>query len=276
MERSGPAPENPVWRWVAAVQGKMRALVILTEVACGGKPWASESGDAVAQETEIKLKISDERAFHRALKRLKAKPLSSISPRVHELNVLFDSSDGTLAKRGQLLRIRTETSEPKGKKAPAKRPGKKTAEAWKQRVLVTFKRPTGEDEVSADGRATSKYKVREELELQISDGGMLTKILEALGMDGWFRYEKYRTTYKVDKSQRWAEGLLIELDETPVGTFVELEGPGEAIDRAARELGFSRRDYITKSYLAVYVEECRRQGQEPRNMLFASPQARHK
>jgi adenylate cyclase class 2 len=95
-------------------------------------------------------------------------------------------------------------------------------------------------------------------------------------MDGWFRYEKYRTTYKVDKSQRWAEGLLIELDETPVGTFVELEGPGEAIDRAARELGFSRRDYITKSYLAVYVEECRRQGQEPRNMLFASPQARHK
>jgi adenylate cyclase class 2 len=99
---------------------------------------------------------------------------------------------------------------------------------------------------------------------------MLSKIFEGLGMDGWFRYEKYRTTYKLGKSQPWAKGLLIELDETPVGTFIELEGPGEAIDRAAQELGFSKRDHITKSYLAVYVEECRRQGIEPRNMLFAA------
>jgi adenylate cyclase, class 2 len=222
----------------------------------------------VAQETEIKLKVTDEKTLQRALKRLKAVPVSSGSgsPRVHELNVIFDSTDGTLAKRGQLLRIRTETAEPKGKKAPAK--GKKVD--WKQRVMVTFKRPTGEDEVSADGRVTSKYKVREELELEVSDGGMLTKIFEALGMDGWFRYEKYRTTYKLGKAHGWAQGLLIELDETPVGTFIELEGPGEAIDRAAQELGFTKREYITKSYLAVYVEECRRRGEEPRNMLFAA------
>jgi len=220
----------------------------------------------VAQETEIKLHVTDEKALHRALKRLKAKPVASDSPRVHELNVIFDTPDGALAKRGQLLRIRTETAEPKGKKGPAK--GKPTA--WKQRVLVAFKRPTGEDEVSPAGRPASKYKVREELELEISDGGTLTKIFEALSLDGWFRYEKYRTTYKLAKGQGWAQGLLIELDETPVGTFVELEGPGEAIDRAAQELGFARRDYITKSYLALYVEECRRRGEEPRNMLFAA------
>jgi adenylate cyclase class IV len=227
----------------------------------------------VAQETEIKLKVSDEKAFQRALKRLKAAPVSGNSPRVHELNVIFDSPDGLLAKRGQLLRIRTETAEPK--KSPPKSRGKRTREindvAWKQRVLVTFKRPTGEDEVSAGGRVTGKYKVREELELEISNGGTLTKILEDLGMDGWFRYEKYRTTYKLGKAQAWASGLLIELDETPVGTFVELEGPGEAIDRAAVALGFSKRDYITKSYLALYVEECRRRGEEPRHMLFAAP-----
>lgn len=253
----------------------MRAFAILAEVAGGGKRSTTESRDAVAQETEIKLKITDAKELQRTLKRLKAKPVSSRSPRVHELNVIFDTSDGTLAKRGQLLRIRTETSEPKGKKAPAKGPGKKKAVAWQQRVLVTFKRPTGDDEVSADGRLTSKYKVREELELEISDGGMLTKILEALGLDGWFRYEKYRTTYQFGKAA-WAKGLLIELDETPVGTFVELEGPGEAIDRAAEELGFSRRDYITKSYLAVYVEECRRLGVEPRNMLFAAVKSKPK
>jgi adenylate cyclase class 2 len=219
----------------------------------------------VAQETEIKLQVTDEKALQRALQRLKAKPLASGSPRVHELNVIFDTPDGALAKRGQLLRIRTETAEPKGKKGPAR--GKPTV--WKQRVLVTFKRPTAEDEVSPVGRAASKYKVREELELEISDGGTLTKIFEALSLDGWFRYEKYRTTYKLGKGQVWAQGLLIELDETPVGTFVELEGPGEAIDRAAQELGFAKRDYITKSYLALYVEECRRRGEEPRNMLFA-------
>jgi adenylate cyclase, class 2 len=220
----------------------------------------------VAQEIEIKLPVTDQKALQRALKRLKAKPLVAGSPRVHELNVIFDTTDGALAKRGQLLRIRTETSEPKGKKAPAK--GKPLS--WKQRVVVTFKRPTSEDEPTAAGRPASKYKVREELELEISNSGTLTKILEALGMDGWFRYEKYRTTYKLGKGSAWAQGLLIELDETPVGTFLELEGPGEAIDRAAQELGYTKKDYITKSYLAVYVDECRRRGEEPRNMLFAA------
>jgi adenylate cyclase class 2 len=227
---------------------------------------AGRQGDTVAQEIEIKLQVTDQRALQRALQRLKAKPLVTGSPRVHELNVIFDTTDGSLAKRGQLLRIRTETTEPKGKKGPAR--GKPTA--WKQRVLVTFKRPTGEDEVSPAGRPASKYKVREEIELEISDGGTLTKIFEALSLDGWFRYEKYRTTYKLSKGHAWARGLLIELDETPVGTFLELEGPGEAIDRAALELGYTKKDYITMSYLAVYVEECRRRGEEPRNMLFAA------
>jgi len=56
-------------------------------------------------------------------------------------------------------------------------------------------------------------------------------------MSGWFRYEKYRTTFRLPDSNAWANGLLIELDETPIGTFVELEGPAAAIDRAAEELG---------------------------------------
>jgi adenylate cyclase, class 2 len=58
------------------------------------------------------------------------------------------------------------------------------------------------------------------------------------------------------------------LDETPIGTFVELEGPAEAIDRAATELGSSKRDYVLKSYLVLYMEECRRKGEQPRHMVF--------
>jgi adenylate cyclase, class 2 len=225
----------------------------------------------VAQETEIKLKVADDKRLQRALKRLKAAPVSKTSRRVHEFNVIFDHEDGALAKRGQLLRIRTETAE------PAKKKSKKIAPiAWKQRVLVTFKRPTGDDDLSSSGRipahtsgrVTGRYKIREELELEVSDAGALTKIFEGLGMAGWFRYEKYRTTYALGKSHGWAKGLLIELDETPVGTFLELEGPVEAIDHAAEELGFTKGDYINKSYLALYVEECRKRGEEPRHMLF--------
>ena len=72
-------------------------------------------------------------------------------------------------------------------------------------------------------------------------------------------------TYRV---VQWATGLLIELDETPVGVFVELEGSGEAIDRAAKELGFSTADYVLKDYLTLYAEDCRKRGEQPRDMLF--------
>lgn len=233
----------------------------------------------MAQETEIKLKIQDAKAFERALKKLKAEPVSKNSPRVHEFNVIFDQPDGALAKKGQLLRIRTETSEPPKKKSGAGRGSKNAKMEWKQRVVVTFKRPTEEDDLSsagdvpghAVGHARGRYKVREELELEVTDAGTLTKIFDALGLDGWFRYEKYRTTYKLGKGNPWAKDLLIELDETPVGTFVELEGPVEAIDRAAEALGFAKRDYIAKSYLALYVEECRKRSEQPRHMLFAPP-----
>lgn len=116
-----------------------------------------------------------------------------------------------------------------------------------------------------------RHKVREEIEVEVANAEILTKIFEGLGMRGWFRYEKYRTTFALPSASRWARDLLIELDETPMGTFVELEGPAEAIDRAARELGYSPRDYVLKNYLALYAEECRRRNEEPRDMVFAKP-----
>jgi adenylate cyclase class 2 len=216
----------------------------------------------MAQETEIKLRISDAKAFKRALKRLGARSAGEGSGRVHEWNVIFDTPDGGLAKHGQLLRIRTETEEAKpkrGKAVPA------------SRVLLTFKRPLVQGRGRSGGaQENHRHKVREEIELEVADASTLAKIFEGLGMRGWFQYEKYRTTFRFPPAQSWAKGLLIELDETPIGTFVELEGPSAAIDRAAQELGHARRDYILKSYLALYVEECRRLGQEPRDMVFAA------
>jgi len=215
----------------------------------------------VARETEIKLKISDVPAFRRALERIGARPAGPGTARVHEENVIFDTRQSSLAKNGQLLRIRTEIPEARGESHSA---------GPKQRVLLTFKQPIDNlADSETVGEAYGPYKVREELELEVADAGILSRIFEGLGMKGRFRYEKYRTTFQLPDSKAWAKGLLIELDETPIGTFVELEGPAAAIDRAAEELGFSKRDYILQSYLSLYLEECRRSGEEPRHMLFS-------
>jgi adenylate cyclase class IV len=215
------------------------------------------------RETEIKLKIKNASNFKRQLKRLGAKVLLPGTGRVHEMNLLFDSADGRLAKHGQLLRIRTETREPSKKSRTAK---------LEQRIVLTFKTPPDEGAeggTSADILpAYGRYKVREEVELTVSDSGALRKIFEGLGLKGWFRYEKYRTTYQLLARHKWAKGLLIEVDDVPIGTFVELEGPGDAIDRAAKELGFGAKDYITKNYLVLYLDECRSRGQQPGDMLF--------
>jgi adenylate cyclase class 2 len=220
----------------------------------------------LARETEIKLKISDTRELLRALKRLGARPVGGGTGRVHQQNVIFDTPQGGLAKHGQLLRIRTEIAEDGGPKRRTK---------LKERFLLTFKRPMEKPfETGAHESPKAIHKVRDEMELEIADAGELAKIFEGLGMSGWFRYEKYRTTFQLPASQKWTRGLLIELDETPIGTFMELEGPAEAIDRAAAQLGFSKRDYILKNYLLLYVEDCRKRGEEPRHMLFPEKKQR--
>lgn len=216
----------------------------------------------MAQEIEIKLKIADPTALRAGLKRLGARLVGRGTGRVHEWNVIFDTPEGSLAKQGQLLRIRTETPERK-----SKRPVKASA----QRVLLTFKRPVATaSAASGTAQDNQRHKAREEFELQVTDGDVLTRIFERLGMLGWFRYEKYRTTFRLPAAARWAQGLLIEVDETPIGTFVELEGPPAAIDRAAQELRFTAQDYIVTNYLSLYVQDCRRHGKEPKDMVFAA------
>ena len=214
----------------------------------------------MSRETEIKLPIRDPKSLLRHLKRLGAKSISLGSGRVHEMNLIFDTPDGGLAKHGQLLRIRTETPEPaspKGRKHPS-------------RSLLTFKNPpdAATPAKQPSDPTNRRYKIREETELPITEPATLQKIFEGLGLRGWFRYEKFRTTYQLPARLKWAANLLIELDETPIGTFVELEGPAPAIDRAAAELGFRPADYLLKNYLVLYIEDCRKRSVQPANMLF--------
>ncbi len=203
----------------------------------------------MAKEREIKLRIEDLPGLRRALAKLGARV---VKPRVHERNVIFDTPEFTLAKREQLLRIRTE--------APAGQSRKDGSH-----FVVTFKRPIL---AAGSSRKGERHKVREEIELEVSDGKTLARIFEGLGMRASFQYEKFRTTFRLPSSRRWAKGLLLELDETPIGVFLELEGPASAIDRAAQVLGFEKRGYVLANYMDLYREYCRRRGEEPRDMLF--------
>lgn len=214
----------------------------------------------MATEIEIKLAIRDGKPLLRALKRLRAKPANPKAPRVHEMNLIFDTPDGGLAKHGQLLRIRTETP------ASAKRGARgKVA----RRTVLTFKSPPEELAIGDVGHVGDRrHKVREEIETELTDGATMQRIFEGLGLRGWFRYEKYRTTYVLPGRHAWAKGLLIEVDETPIGTFVELEGAAAAIDQAAKELGYSPKEYVLKNYLVLYVEDCKKRGEQPKDMLF--------
>jgi adenylate cyclase class IV len=240
------------------------------------------------REIEVKCRISDIAAFRRKLTKLKAQAIlpssvfgnnkrkpSGKSLRVHELNLLFDTPESGFAKHGQLLRIRVASEESGGTKGLAQPPRQVL------RALFTYKGPSFAanstsqlpEQLAAGGGRThlvtaGRHKVREEIEVEIASAADLKQILEALGMRAWFRYERFRTTFRLPASLRWAKDLLIEVDETPIGTFVELEGPRDSIDRAAELLGYSPRDYIAQSYLALYLEQCRVRKLPPGDMLF--------
>jgi adenylate cyclase class 2 len=109
--------------------------------------------------------------------------------------------------------------------------------------------------------AESRFKEKLERERIVRDLGRWPAILRALGLRPGFRYEKYRSEFRLP-------GVHVYLDETPVGNFLELEGATQAIDRAARALGFKHREYLRGTYWDVYAADCRRGGLRPRNMVF--------
>jgi adenylate cyclase class 2 len=88
-------------------------------------------------------------------------------------------------------------------------------------------------------------KLREELETVVGDGEVLLRVFEELGYRVWFRYQKYR--------EEFAQGdVIVALDETPIGTFVEIEGGEDGITLMARALGRTAADYIVESYRTIF------------------------
>jgi adenylate cyclase class 2 len=184
-------------------------------------------------ETEIKLKISDARGIKR---RILALGFAVADPRHLERNFLFDFPDLHLRAMSSVIRLRLE--------------GK--------RNLLTFKGPPV---------GSAVFKMRREIETEVQDGEHLRQILESLGLREVFCYEKYRTSFAPARKSKSGFGLIV-FDETPIGNFLELEGPKIWIDATARRLGFTRRDYVAASYVSLYFARCQESGKKPGNMVF--------
>lgn len=207
------------------------------------------------EEIEIKLRVQDVDALRNCLNRLRAR---EITPRNYESNTLYDTARQDLRRKGQLIRLRIEE--------PAPRNGKRRPNG--NAAILTYKGPSASSRNAIKAWRRSKirprYKVKEEVEVLVTRPDEMTRILRALGLHPVFRYEKFRTSYALPGDRE----LKIELDETPVGIYVELEGPMAGIDRGARLLGYDRKDYMTDTYGSLYLADCRRRGRKPGDMLF--------
>lgn len=109
-------------------------------------------------------------------------------------------------------------------------------------------------------------KVREELQTGVDDGILLLRMLDRLGFEVWFRYQKFREEFALD-------GVAVAIDETPFATFVELEGDREGITRCAAALGRTPDDYIVDSYHQLFVQHCQAHGLPANAMTFSEPPA---
>jgi len=181
------------------------------------------------------------------------------------MNILYDTPRQQLAKSGHLLRLRLErplgVGRPssfltyKGPTLGSVRAGPRRAGQGEARYLKYKPRAPSQ---------SKRYKVREEVEVPVVDPEGLGAILEGIGLRPAFRYEKRRATFRLTS----IPGLVVDLDETPIGVFVELEGRGGVIDRVAKLLGYGRVDYIIESYRALYLTHCRRRNALAGDMLF--------
>ena len=163
-------------------------------------------------EREAKLRFPDAAAARRAVEGLGARLRHA---RHFEDNLLLDDASGTLARGGAALRLRRADG----------------------RAILTYKGARQED--------ATGLKVRPETEVQVEDADRAQSLLEALGFRPAFRYQKFREVWD------WKDAE-VDVDETPLGTFVEIEGPTVTIHEALRLLGRGPDDCVRESYPALY------------------------
>jgi len=145
-------------------------------------------------------------------------------------DALLDTADESLRRRRCVLRVRLENGKSR----------------------LTFKGPV----------QPSVMKLRDEFETIVGDGVVLLRVFEELGFHVWFRYEKYREEFS-------HEEVIVAIDETPVGIFVEIEGSEHGIMSMAEGLGRRPEDYLLDSYRGLFLKHREALGLTGSDMLFA-------
>ena len=169
------------------------------------------------QEIEAKFYVSKLDLIRMRLQSLEA---LLIQERVLETNIRFDLPDGGLASEGRVLRLRQDTE-----------------------AKLTYKGPS-----------TTEHGILNhvEIEFTVQDHEKAKLLVEALGYQRVFYYEKFRTTYQL-------EDCHVMLDELPIGRFVEIEGEGvESIQKLAVKLGLDIGASIPTSYLILFKTYCQK------------------
>jgi len=157
---------------------------------------------------------------------------TAVHPRAREVNLLLDTDDGRLQDAGTILRLRR----------------------YGRRHILTFKGPAVYN---------GPVKERSENEVEIENAEKMLEILDQLGLQIVARYEKDREMWEVDE-------VSVVLDHTPMGDFVEVEGPRERLQAVARSLGLDPSTAVMGSYLSLWREHrSRRQEMNlPVDMVF--------
>jgi adenylate cyclase class 2 len=189
-----------------------------------------------AAEIELKLPVSDPEALQSRLPQL---GFHLETPRTFEHNTLYDTPARDLLAKRQVLRIR------------------QYGNLW----TVTHKRPE-----RLDPTDIPRYKIRIETETAVTDGPALAAIFEQMGYLPAFTYEKYRSEWSQQTDDTIAH---LVIDETPIGTYAELEGPTDWIDRTLAALNIDPATCLTDSYGRLFLDWKQRTGSPAENLTFA-------
>lgn len=165
-------------------------------------------------EIEAKIKVDSLQKVKRKLAQLGARFLAERL----QTDYHFDDAGATFAKTDRCLRLRCQ----KDKEG--------------ERFFLTYK----------GAKEKSKFKKRQEIEIEVKDADSARKLLSALGYEKVLVVEKSRRTWRLGECE-------VALDHLPLlGDFVEIEGPDEEkIAAVQRNLGLSGLPHIPKGYAAL-------------------------
>lgn len=152
-------------------------------------------------------------------------------PLQFERNLRFDDKNGSLSQSAQVLRLRDNGGT----------------------AVLTYK---------SDKNSSTDLADREEIETVVEDFERTRLILERLGFEVVFIYEKYRSIFSLGQTGIFA-------DHTPIGDFIEIEGPDEeAIRVTAETIGLDWETRSGKGYRALFNKWKNESSYPGRDMVF--------